>query len=357
MNDPVHGPDRPLVAPDRAPWLQRLRTPVAITGGTGFVGSHLVETLLAAGVTPRVLVRDRAAARWIGGHAVEWFDGDLADRDALRGLVEDAGTVIHLAGVLRAWREDDFLGGNRDGTASLAAAVTEVAPGARLVHVSSQAALGPSPSREGLEPDAALAPISAYGRSKAAAEAEVAAAREVDWTILRPPAIYGPRDTDVFEFFRLAARGLAARPAGERFITVAHVADVVRAALAAAVAADGERRFHVGEPEARTLEDLLAAVASTGGVAARRLAIPRAVFMVAGAAGSAAQALGFPPRRPHPRQGPRNHGQPLVAGHAVESRTPGAGDLGGFRRGCRRRVVVVPDHRLAVVVASASGIG
>jgi nucleoside-diphosphate-sugar epimerase len=243
MNDPVHGPDRPLVAPDRAPWLQRLRTPVAITGGTGFVGSHLVETLLAAGVTPRVLVRDRAAARWIGGHAVEWFDGDLADRDALRGLVEDAGTVIHLAGVLRAWREDDFLGGNRDGTASLAAAMTEVAPGARLVQVSSQAALGPSPSREGLEPDAALAPISAYGRSKAAAEAEVAAAREVDWTILRPPAIYGPRDTDVFEFFRLAARGLAARPAGERFITVAHVADVVRAALAAASAAFARRRL------------------------------------------------------------------------------------------------------------------
>jgi nucleoside-diphosphate-sugar epimerase len=293
MNDPVHGPDRPLVAPDRTPWIQRLRIPVAITGGTGFVGSHLVETLLAAGVTPRVLVRHRATARWIGGHAVTWVEGDLADADALCRLVEGAGTVIHLAGVLRAWREDDFLRGNRDGTAALVAAMAEAAPDVRLVHVSSQAALGPSPSREGLEPEAPMAPISAYGRSKAAGEGVVADSGGLDWVILRPPAIYGPRDTDVFEFFRLASRGLAARPAGERFITVAHVADVVRATLAAAVTPDGGRRFHIGEPAARTLADLLDIVATAGGVSVRRVAIPRALFSVAGAAGSLAQAMSF----------------------------------------------------------------
>ena len=176
-----------------------------------------------------VLVRDPSAPRWIAGAPVEWVPGDLEDGVALRRLVGGSGTVFHLAGVLRASREVDFDLGNRGGTANLVQALREAAPAARLVHVSSLAAAGPSNEPGGVGPECDPAPISWYGRSKLAAEHEVRAFGErADWSIVRPPAIYGPRDADVFEFFRMASRGVVAIPSGERWLTIAWVGDVVR---------------------------------------------------------------------------------------------------------------------------------
>lgn len=138
--------NNPLVSAESVSgWLDQLPRPIALTGGTGFVGSHLVDTLCAAGIEPRVLVRDPSAPRWISGAPVQWVEGSLAERDSLRRLVEGAGSVIHLAGVVRAGREEDFDRGNRLGTRNLVSAVTLSAPSARLVHVSSLAAAGPSP--------------------------------------------------------------------------------------------------------------------------------------------------------------------------------------------------------------------
>ena len=95
--------DQPLVPPAAvARWLAALPAPVAITGGTGFVGSHLVDTLCAAGVEPRVLVRSPASPRWIADRPVRWVEGSLEQSDALARLVDGAGTVIHLAGVVTA---------------------------------------------------------------------------------------------------------------------------------------------------------------------------------------------------------------------------------------------------------------
>ena len=146
---------------------------------------------------------------------MEWVQGSLEDTEALKRLVAGAGTVFHLAGVVRAGSEADFDRGNRGGTANLVAAVREAAPEARLVHVSSLAAVGPSPDPAGVGPEAEPSPISSYGRSKLAAESEVRALGEgFWWAIVRPPAIYGPRDTDIFEFFRMADRGLVAAPGG-----------------------------------------------------------------------------------------------------------------------------------------------
>ncbi len=97
----------PLVSVESvSQWLDQLPQPVAITGGTGFVGSHLVDTLCAAGIEPRVLVRDPSAPRWISGAPVTWVEGSLAESESLRRLVDGAATVIHLAGVVRAGRED-----------------------------------------------------------------------------------------------------------------------------------------------------------------------------------------------------------------------------------------------------------
>jgi nucleoside-diphosphate-sugar epimerase len=282
----------PLVPPDSVrTWLDAMARPVAVTGGTGFVGSHLVDCLGAAGLQPRVLIRDPESIRWIGSQPFVMVPGSLHDRQSLRHLVDGAGTVLHLAGVVRAGRAAELDRGNRVGTANLVAAIREAAPETRLVHVSSLAAAGPSPAAEGIGPEVEPRPISAYGRSKLAAE-QVVRELECDWTILRPPAIYGPRDTDVLEAFRMAAKGWLLRPAGERWLTIAYVADVVRAILAAAVSEPG-RCFHTGEPQPYQFQELLQLVAETGQVRTRSLAVPGALIRAAGAGGSLLHLLGL----------------------------------------------------------------
>ncbi|HOC42031.1 MAG TPA: NAD(P)-dependent oxidoreductase [Thermoanaerobaculales bacterium] len=284
----------PLVPPDSvARFIERLPTPIAVTGGTGFVGSHLVDTLCAAGLKPRVLVRDPAAPRWISGQPIEAVPGTLEDRAALDRLVGGAGTVFHLAGLLTADRAEDFNRVNRDGTARLVEAA-DAAAVARFVYVSSQAAAGPSRDPAGVGPEAAPSPISDYGRSKLCGERAVAAlGDEAWWAVVRPPAIYGPRDTDVLEFFKMASRGLAVVPAGERWLTVAHVADVVRGLLAAAAGGASGRIYHLGEPAPRRLDQMLRELAAAGGKKVRVIPLPVGAVGIVGAAAGLLRRAGL----------------------------------------------------------------
>ncbi len=289
--DPVYCARHPLVPTEAVhAWAAALDLPVAVTGGTGFVGSHLVDTLCAARLPVRVLVRPGRPPRWVAGADVRWVEGDLSDRDSLERLVEGAGTVFHLAGRLRANRREEFDLVNRVGTETL----VEVARGvgdATFVHVSSQAAIGPAPGAAGLRPDVVAAPVSDYGRSKLAAERAVRTlGSDRRWTIVRPPAIFGPRDTDVFEFFRLADRGVVPVPVGERWLTVAWVGDVVRGLLAAV--GSGERIVHLGWPEPRRLDELVREVGRAGGREPRVVPVPGMVVRLAGVVGAVARTLG-----------------------------------------------------------------
>ena len=284
----------PLVPPDAvARWLERLPTPVALTGGTGFVGSHLVDTLCAAGLRPRVLVRDPASLRWIAGQPIDAVPGTLDDAAALERLVDGAGTVFHLAGLLTADRAEDFHRVNRDGTARLVEAVA-AASRARFVLCSSQAAVGPSVDPAGVGPVAPPAPVSDYGRSKLCGERAVADLGDASWwVIVRPPAIYGPRDTDVLEFFKMASRGAAVVPAGERWITVAHVADVVAGLLAAAASGESGRVYPLGEPAPRRLDQMLHELAAAGGKTVRVIPLPVAAVGAVGAAAGLLRRAGI----------------------------------------------------------------
>jgi nucleoside-diphosphate-sugar epimerase len=241
-----------------------------------------------------VLVRDSADPRWIADAGAELVPGSLGDPDALRRLVDGAGTVVHLAGVVRAGREADFDRGNRVGTENLVEAIRSRAADARLVHVSSLAAVGPSSEPEGRSPVDPPAPISAYGRSKLGSEQAVAKIG-VDgwWCVLRPPAIYGPRDTDVFEFFKMAAKGIAAIPAGDRWLTIAWVGDVVRAIVAAAAAGSVGSVYHLGAPQPQRLDDFFSQLAAAGGCRVRVVRVPAAVIRSAGLVGSALQRIGW----------------------------------------------------------------
>lgn len=190
---------------------------IAVTGATGFVGQALLDRALEADVTVKALAR-RAQPPFAG---VEWVSGDLDTNAALRQLVRGAEAVIHVAGVVNDAAQ--FESGNVLGTLNVIEAAK--AEGVqRFIHVSSLSAR---------EPD-----LSAYGASKARAE-KLVMASGLDWTIVRPPGIYGPRDVDYFEMFRLARWGLMPVPPKEGSASIIHVDDLARLLLALVPGGEG----------------------------------------------------------------------------------------------------------------------
>jgi nucleoside-diphosphate-sugar epimerase len=186
---------------------------LAITGGTGFVGTHLVDAAIAAGHEVKALTRREQSER----DGIDWVMGDLDSRDALEWLVDDADAVIHVAGTITAPNAAAFEKGNVAGTLAMLAAAT--AGGIRrFVHVSSLAAREPR--------------LSLYGGSKARGEALVHSSG-LDWAIVRPPAVYGPGDKETLELFRMARLGLMLMPRRGR-VSVIHVDDLARLLLALA---------------------------------------------------------------------------------------------------------------------------
>ena len=185
---------------------------LAITGATGFVGQSLLDHALEQGHAVRALARREQKPR----NRVEWVRGDLDDRAALQSLVTGAEAVIHVAGVVNAPDPQGFERGNVAGTLNVIEAA-RAAGVSRLIHVSSLSAR---------EPD-----LSTYGASKARAE-KLVMASGLDWTIVRPPGIYGPRDSDIFEMFRMARWGLMPMPARGGRASYIHVHDLARLLLA-----------------------------------------------------------------------------------------------------------------------------
>ncbi|MBK6424106.1 MAG: NAD(P)-dependent oxidoreductase [Gemmatimonadetes bacterium] len=178
-----------------------------VTGATGFVGSHLAETLRRQGIEVTALVRSPARAAGLVAQGVRTVTGDLHQLPALREAVRDADLIFHVAGLVAARDETEFLAGNRDGTRNLLEAVPAGAR-PRVVLVSSMAAGGPAPRGHPLLGNEPPRPVTAYGRSKLAGE-DVVRAGPLPWTIVRPPMVYGPRDTEVLKVFRLARTGIA----------------------------------------------------------------------------------------------------------------------------------------------------
>jgi len=184
---------------------------IAITGGTGFVGQALLDRAAEEGIAVRALARRQQPDR----KGINWYDGDLASPKALARLVRGTEAVIHVAGVVNAPHPAEFEAGNVTGTLNLIEA-TLAAGVPRLVFVSSLSAREPA--------------LSVYGESKARAE-RVVKASGLDWTIVRPPAIYGPRDRDMFELFRAAKWGVVPMPKEGRSSLI-HVDDLARLLLA-----------------------------------------------------------------------------------------------------------------------------
>jgi uncharacterized protein YbjT (DUF2867 family) len=235
------------------------RPRLAITGATGFVGQVLVRRALAEGWQVNALSRT-------GTLAVEGADvikGHLADPASLDRLVKDVDAIIHVAGVVNAPDRDGFETGNVAGTLAVIEAARRAGV-ARFVHVSSLTAR---------EPD-----LSLYGASKARSEMLVAASG-LDWTIIRPPAVYGPGDRDMLDLYRMARWGFIVMPPQGR-TSLIEVSDLAR--LLVAVIPFGETRSKLYEVDDNweggwSYRDYGKAIGKAVGKAVAIIAMPRPV--------------------------------------------------------------------------------
>lgn len=189
--------------------LRKSRT-LAVTGGTGFVGQHLLRMAIASGYDVRALTRGWKPPE----DEIAWVEGALDRPDSLLKLATGADAVIHVAGAINGGKAT-FEAVNVAGTA----AIIDAARGAgvrRFIHISSLAAREPG--------------LSLYGWSKSRSERLVAASG-LEWTIVRPPAVYGPGDRETLELFKMARRGFVPLPPGGSFSLI-HVEDLCRLILA-----------------------------------------------------------------------------------------------------------------------------
>ncbi len=224
---------------------------VFVTGANGFLGSHLVDRLLERSDEVHVLIRKTSNLRWLIGKKVHFHYGDVTDEsDTLVRFVNGMDIVYHVAGVIRAPRREVYHRINAMGTAHVLEACLQNPSLKRCVIVTSIAAHGPGVGLEPSRESDPAKPVTEYGKSKR--DAELIAFRYRDRlpiTIIRPPAIYGPRDDQVLQFFRMLKWGFALLPAGGRqVLNLASVHDVVKGLLLAAESpqAVGEI-FFIGE--------------------------------------------------------------------------------------------------------------
>ena len=225
---------------------------VALTGATGFVGKITLDRLLEAGWHVRALTRRDQSER----AGVTWVHGSLDEPASLAQLCERANAVLHIAGVVNASDAAGFEAGNVTGTANVLAAAKHAGI-KRFVHVSSLSARAPE--------------LSEYGASKLRGEKEVGASM-LDWTIVRPPGVYGPGDTEMFDMFRMAGKGFVLLPPRGR-VSLIHVDDLARLLVALLPAHDGAtaRIFEADDGVAGgwSHEDFALAI---GGAVGRRVA-------------------------------------------------------------------------------------
>jgi 2-alkyl-3-oxoalkanoate reductase len=213
---------------------------VLVTGGSGFLGSHVCEQLSRAGHEVVALVRRSSNQTFLSGLPnVQLAYGSVEDSRALADAVDGVDAIIHAAGLVKAMTPDDFDRVNVGGTQNLLEAAQRRTPAIqRFVFVSSLAAVGPSIDGRPIPANREPRPVTAYGRSKLQAERKVLEHRDsLPITVIRPPLIYGPRDRECFTFFQMVSRRvLPFVDGGNNTMSVVYGADAASACIRAVFA-------------------------------------------------------------------------------------------------------------------------
>jgi dihydroflavonol-4-reductase len=273
---------------------------VLVTGATGFVGSHLVEALLHGGHLVRVLARKTSDLRWIRGLPITCCWGDVREPGSLDEALRGVEWLFHVAGVTKALGYSHYLEANALGTRHvMEACARQSQPPSRVILISSLAACGPCPTDQPKREADPCNPVSHYGRSKLEAERmAMAFADKVPLTVIRPPAVYGPRDRDILAFFRLLHKGWDLRVGKrERYLCLIHVRDLVRGIIMAARAqVPSGSVFFLSDGQVHPWGEVVRAMARVMGVRARTIRVPvPAAWAVALGSEAVCGLLGLPP--------------------------------------------------------------
>jgi len=209
---------------------------VLVTGGNGFIGSHLVDELLKRGADVYCLVRKGSDSRFLNAMKATLIHGDLTQKDLLAKVVSEKDCVYHLSGVKRAKLDQTYYGVNHIGTKNLVEACVQYNPQIKkFIFVSSLAACGPSPDGHLIKEDEQCLPITHYGKSKLQGEQAVLKWKDkIPVVIVRPPVVYGPRDRDLLSYFRWINRGVGIFIGeGKSLLSFCYVQDLISGMLMA----------------------------------------------------------------------------------------------------------------------------
>lgn len=276
---------------------------VLVTGATGFLGSHVAEALIAEGWTVRCTVRETSNLRWIESLPVERITADVRSPENLATALEGAEVVVHSAGLTRAKSDAEYQRVNAEGTQDLARAAVDAGV-KRFVLVSSLAARGPD--RGARDPSASTPgdrPTSAYGESKLAAERRLlqvlaTAGGTVQGVILRPGGIYGPRDEDSLNLFKVARTGVLPVPMSKGRLQPVYVKDAAEAVIRAVARPEVDMTpIPIVGPEVVSWAEMGDALGAAIDKQVRLVKVPTAVWQVGGAVSeAAARLIGLPPQ-------------------------------------------------------------
>lgn len=265
--------------------------PIAfVTGGTGFIGSHLIDQLLVKGYHVRALVRNPNKLGFLQNLPIEIIEGDLFSNSALEKAIEGAQYVYHVAGLVAAKSKQEFFRGNRDATRNMIEITARVNPNIKkFVHISSQTAVGPGTGMTPVNESTAPNPLTTYGKSKLASEEEVLKFKDkLPITILRVSAVYGPRDTATFDYFKSAYMGLELLIGfRDTYVSLVHSTDLVNGIILAGEKeiANGQIYF-LGSEQYYTWNEIGYVTKNVLNKKLLRVRVPKPlVFVIAGASG------------------------------------------------------------------------
>ncbi|MBI3578161.1 MAG: NAD-dependent epimerase/dehydratase family protein [Ignavibacteriales bacterium] len=249
-----------------------------VTGGTGFIGSHTVELLLKHGLNVQCLIRPgRKNIGWLEELPVEVLETNLLDSHSLEPIVRNADYIFHIAGVTKAKQKKDFFEGNATTTQNLLEAAKNSTRLKKFCLVGSLTAVGPSENGLPFDEEAPCNPITTYGKSKLEAEKICRSySHSIPIVIIRPPAVYGPRDQDILEIFRWVVKGFMPIIGGrQKTLSFVYATDLARAIMEATLSEKtrGETYFVADQPT-YLFTDLVKQLATIAGKKTIPLPIP-----------------------------------------------------------------------------------